>query len=146
VRFACVVHPTGAVRRAFASPLANESNVTLLPPLAHQTFVDLLMRADLVVTDSGGVQEEAETLGLPLIVVRHRTERMEAVQSGDTWLVPPERRPLLDALETSLQRAPALTVRRTIHGDGTAAVQIVEHLAELAAQSDQLVAAQPPGT
>ena len=67
--------------------LANRSNIVLIDPLDYTSFVDLLRRSYIVITDSGGIQEEAPSLGKPVLVMRERTERPEAVDAGTVQLV-----------------------------------------------------------
>jgi len=67
--------------------LANRANVHLLEPLPYVPFVDLMRRAYLLITDSGGIQEEAPSLGKPVLVLRNKTERPEAVEAGTVKLV-----------------------------------------------------------
>jgi UDP-N-acetylglucosamine 2-epimerase (non-hydrolysing) len=81
------VHPNPEVHGPATEILAGHPRVTLAPPLAYDEFVVLLSRAWLVVSDSGGVQEEAPTLGKPLLVLRENTERPEAVDAGVARLV-----------------------------------------------------------
>jgi UDP-N-acetylglucosamine 2-epimerase (non-hydrolysing) len=81
------VHPNPAVRKAAFEVLHAAPRVWLVQPLDHAEFVYLLMRAWLIVSDSGGVQEEAPSLGKPLLVLREHTERPEAVECGIARLV-----------------------------------------------------------
>lgn len=81
------VHPNPAVRAAAAATLEGAERVLLLEPLAYSDFIHLLSRAWLVVSDSGGVQEEAPTLGKPLLVLREITERPEVLEHGIARLV-----------------------------------------------------------
>ena len=67
--------------------LANLDNIILLPPLDYVPFVDLMRRAYLLISDSGGVQEEAPSLGKPTLVLRDKTERPEAVEAATAKLV-----------------------------------------------------------
>jgi UDP-N-acetylglucosamine 2-epimerase (non-hydrolysing) len=67
--------------------LANVDNVILVPPLDYVPFVDLMRRAYLLISDSGGVQEEAPSLGKPTFVLREKTERPEAVEAATAKLV-----------------------------------------------------------
>ena len=67
--------------------LGNAKNVFLIPPLDYLPFVYLMTEADLIITDSGGVQEEAPSLGKPVLVMRETTERPEAVEAGTVKLV-----------------------------------------------------------
>jgi UDP-N-acetylglucosamine 2-epimerase (non-hydrolysing) len=81
------VHPNPAVRSATREAFSGTPHVHLLEPLDYQDFVQLLSHAWLIVSDSGGVQEEAPTLGKPLLILRENTERPEAVASGVARLV-----------------------------------------------------------
>ncbi len=81
------VHPNPAVRAAAESALAGATRVLRLAPLEYPDFVELLSRAWLIVSDSGGVQEEAPTLGKPLLVLRENTERPEVLRCGIGRLV-----------------------------------------------------------
>lgn len=81
------VHPNPAVRSAADEILTGTPNVLLVPPLAYADFIHLLTRAWLIVSDSGGIQEEAPSLGRPLLILRENTERPEAVACGAARLV-----------------------------------------------------------
>ena len=100
------------------------THVHLLPPLSHEALVWLMTRARLVVTDSGGLQEEAPALGVRTLVVRRSTERPEAAAAGVAHLVPPRTRALVAAIRAALAApapAPAFPF-----GDGHASVRIGE--------------------
>jgi UDP-N-acetylglucosamine 2-epimerase len=96
VQLVCLPHPNPAARRALVEQL-RQSPARLLEPLAYASFVDLLRRAHFVVSDSGGIQEEAPALGVPVLVLREVTERPEAVESGSALLVGSSAERLLDA-------------------------------------------------
>lgn len=81
------VHPHPAVRGVFEAGLRDLANVRLVAPLPHQAFLALLMRARAVLTDSGGVQEEAPALGCPVLVLRDVSERPEGIEAGVATLV-----------------------------------------------------------
>lgn len=81
------VHPNPAVRDVTRTILSNHARIKLLAPLGYLDFIRLLAAAWLIVSDSGGIQEEAPTLGKPLLVLRENTERPEAIQSGVARLV-----------------------------------------------------------
>jgi UDP-N-acetylglucosamine 2-epimerase (non-hydrolysing) len=76
------VHPNPVVQETVRALLANRPRIYLLPPLDYQDFLGLVLGAWLLVSDSGGLQEEAPTLGKPLLVLRDETERPEALQAG----------------------------------------------------------------
>ena len=81
------VHPNPNVRGPVERWLRGRANVVLVEPLDYVPFVDLMRRAYLIVTDSGGIQEEAPSLGKPVLVLREKTERPEAVEAGTVRLV-----------------------------------------------------------
>ena len=117
----------GPVRQA----LGGIGNLHLTAPLGYLRFVQLLLRAALVITDSGGVQEEAAALGLPLLVARRASERLEAVEAGVAEMVGPDADRILDSA-SRLLRDPEAYARRArptaAFGDGRAAPRIAEAL------------------
>ena len=86
------VHPNPNVQDPVNRWLRGQPNVLLIPPLDYVPFVDLMRRAYILITDSGGIQEEGPSLGKPVLVLREKTERPEAVQAGTVRLVGTERR------------------------------------------------------
>ena len=85
VLFVLPVHPNPQVRAAL-EPLAGLPNMRLIPPLSYKSFVWLLSASHLILTDSGGIQEEAPSLGKPVVVLRDHTERPEALEAGTAIL------------------------------------------------------------
>ena len=81
------VHPNPNVQEPVRQQLGGLGNVFLLEPLDYVPFVDLMRRAWLLITDSGGVQEEGPSLGKPILVMREKTERPEAIEAGTVRLV-----------------------------------------------------------
>ncbi len=81
------VHPNPKVREHVGKRLGGVPRIQLLEPLDYVAFVDLMGRADLILTDSGGIQEEAPALGKPVLVLRDTTERQEAIEAGTALLV-----------------------------------------------------------
>lgn len=131
VRIVFPVHLNPNVRSAARSILGGVRNVQLLPPLPYLRFVRLLLSADLVVTDSGGVLEEATTLGIPTLIVRRTTERNEAIEAGVAELVPPDAEQVFRRVSLLLTDAQAYRARArpsTVFGDGRAAERIVQVL------------------
>lgn len=125
------VHPNPEVRAAVDDTLAGLDGITLLPPLDYQRLVHVMGRARLIITDSGGIQEEAPALGKPVLVLRDVTERPEAVDFGTVKLVgcDPERiiHETIRLLEDP--SAYALMAERTNpYGDGRAAERITAAL------------------
>lgn len=80
------VHLNPAVRRVVLKHLLGRPRIHLVEPLDYVTFVHLMKRASLILTDSGGIQEEAPSLGVPVVVMRETTERPEAIWAGVAWL------------------------------------------------------------
>jgi UDP-N-acetylglucosamine 2-epimerase (non-hydrolysing) len=83
----CVLHPNPAVRKSMHLVLDGEPGIRLVEPMGHRAMIDAMRGADLILSDSGGVQEEAPALGTPLLVLRAKTERPEGVASGNMLLV-----------------------------------------------------------
>ena len=133
------VHPNPAVAGPLTARLAGVANVHLLPPLGYLPFVRLLSRARLVLTDSGGVQEEAPALGVPLLVLRISSERREGVHAGAAQLVGTDARTIVRAARRLLDdpAAHAAMARvRLPYGDGHAAMRIAEVLAGVPGDAD----------
>lgn len=120
------VHPAPAVRAA-ASRLAGHPRVRLLPPLPYRRFLGEMLRADLVLTDSGGVQEEAATLGIPYLVLRRATERPEGLRGGGR-IVGTDPEEILRAV-AAVRRRDRRRGARWVFGDGRAAQRIASVLA-----------------
>jgi len=87
VHLVCTVHPNPSVSTVLQRELAGPPNISLIPPLDYLEFVAMMRRSHLILTDSGGVQEEAPTFGKPVLVLRNVTERPEAVEAGTSRLV-----------------------------------------------------------
>lgn len=125
------VHLNPNVSLPVRGMLANHDRIVLLPPLDYLQFVSLLERAYLVLTDSGGVQEEAPTFGKPVLVLRWVTERPEGIEAGVARLVGTAAQNIVGEA-TRLLRDPdayrAMAAAVNPYGDGTAARQIVKHL------------------
>ena len=125
------VHPNPHVQQAAKEMLGDVPGVELVEPQGYLPFVSLMKRADVIVTDSGGVQEEAPTFGAPILVVRETTERPEGVEAGLAELVgtDPERiaRRLGTLLTTGVRRT------RTVnpYGDGRASLRIADSLIQM---------------
>lgn len=106
----------------------NLPNVHLVPPVDYLPFVYLMMRSHLILTDSGGVQEEAPSLGKPVLVMRETTERPEAVEAGGVRLVGTDRGRILEEALLLLDRRDAyeaMSIKRHPYGDGKASQRIV---------------------
>lgn len=125
------VHLNPLVRRTVNESLRDQPSVHLLEPLDYVRFVGLLRHAYLVVTDSGGIQEEAPGLGKPVLVTRDTTERPEAIEAGTAVLVGTSAKTLVENATRLLDdRAAhaAMASARNPFGDGQAAPRILEAL------------------
>lgn len=121
------VHPNPAVRKATREVLSEHPRIRLIDPLGYADFVHLLANAWLIVSDSGGVQEEAPSLGKPLLVLRENTERPEALWSGVAKLVGSDSREFARMLEENYADESWIASVGTVanpFGDGTAAKKI----------------------
>jgi len=117
------VHPNPNVTEPVRRNLMGHPHIRLVEPLDYVSFVDLMRRAYLLVTDSGGVQEEAPSLGKPVLVLREKTERPEAVEAGTATLVGTDIGRIVGATTLLLRDAAEYERRRRIHnpyGDGQA--------------------------
>ena len=123
------VHPNPHVRETVYRRLSGLPHIHLIEPQAYVPFVALLLRAYLVLTDSGGIQEEAPSLGKPVLVMRDKTERPEAVLAGTARLVGPHRDRIVAECERLLDDAAAYQAVAHAHnpyGDGHASERIGE--------------------
>lgn len=121
------VHPNPAVGNTVNRMLGGNPQIHLIPPLDYLPFIWLMRRADVILTDSGGIQEEAPALNKPVLVLRDTTERPEAIQSGTAKLVGTDRKKIVDWTLTLLfdeQQRHAFTSAINPFGDGKAADRI----------------------
>lgn len=121
------VHLNPVVQAAAAMALSAKPNVHLLPPLDYLSFVWMMDRAHIIVTDSGGVQEEAPSLGKPVLVTRDTTERPEAVEAGTVRLVGTSPERLVEEVTRLLDDEDSYAAMATAHnpyGDGQAAGRV----------------------
>ena len=128
VEIAFPLHPDPGTAGAARKALAGLERLHLLPPLGLAAFVALMRRADLVLTDSGGVQEEAVALGRPVLVARDATERGEAVAAGAARLIGTDGERISRELAALLDGPPLFALRPDLFGDGRAASRIVAGL------------------
>ena len=127
-------HPNPAVRAQVEAGLANLSRVTVTDPLPYPALARLLSEAYLVLTDSGGIQEEAPSFGVPALVLREVTERVESLTAGCARLVGTDPALIVaEAMRLLDDRAArdAMTAAGNPYGDGNAAVRTEEAVAEL---------------
>lgn len=133
------VHMNPRVREAVGEVLTGHPRIHLIEPLGYEPFCHLMNRAHIVLTDSGGVQEEAPALGKPVLVLREDTERPEAVESGSVEIVGTSTDRIVSRTE-QLLHDPALYERmsRAVspYGDGHAAERMAEKLVAMFASGD----------
>jgi UDP-N-acetylglucosamine 2-epimerase (non-hydrolysing) len=125
------VHMNPHVVSTVQSLLGRYGNVHLLPPQNYSSFVYLMQRCHFIITDSGGIQEEAPALGKPVLVTRETTERPEAIAAGTARLIGTVPQALVDHSSLLLdepERYAAMAQARHPFGDGKAAQHIVAHL------------------
>jgi UDP-N-acetylglucosamine 2-epimerase (non-hydrolysing) len=123
------VHPNPNVQDPVQRYLARHPHVQLISPLSYVPFVDLMRRAYLLITDSGGVQEEGPSLGKPILVLREKTERPEAVAAGTVKLVGTDEQRIVRETTALLDDSGAYHQMSRVHnpyGDGHASHRISE--------------------
>lgn len=127
------VHLNPNVQKPVREILSNLSNVYLIDPLEYEKFVYLMSKSFFIITDSGGIQEEAPSLGKPVLVTRDTTERPEALQSGAVKLVGTNKNIIIkEAQNLILQKDEfeKMSKANNPYGDGKASERIVEFLKE----------------
>ena len=127
------VHPNPNVRPVMEAMLGTHPDVALIDPLDYPHFVRLLTMSDLVLTDSGGVQEEAPSLGKPVLVMRDTTERPEGVAAGTARLVGAGEDSIVSGIFTLLDDSGAYAAMARAHnpyGDGQSAARIAKVVAD----------------
>ena len=127
VRIVFPVHLNPNVRSVTAELLAGQERIELIEPLPYDAFIRLLAGASLAITESGGIQEEAPALGVPVVVIRETTERMEAVRAGAARLAGTTERRIVRTVLSELD-ARRRRRGRNVFGDGLAAERIVRIL------------------
>lgn len=125
------VHPSPFVRKPVTRLLGGQARIKLREPAGYQEFIRLLDSCYLVMTDSGGIQEEAPALGKPVLVLRDTTERPEAVEAGTSLVVGTDDQQVLKAAETLLhdeEAYQAMAQAENPYGDGRAAERVAKAL------------------
>lgn len=128
------VHRNPRVDGPARAALGKTPGVHLLGPVDYKTFCDLMSASTLILTDSGGIQEEAPSLGIPVLVLRDETERPEAVEAGVVRLVGPHRKAIVENAAELLENPKAyaaMATRVNPYGDGHASERIVAKVKEL---------------
>ena len=122
------VHLNPRVLNDVEKELKGQKNIYLLEPVNYPTMLWLMNRCDLIISDSGGIQEEAPTFNKPLIVTRQISERMEGVEAGYSFLIGPNEEEIIKKSKTLLSRPFDMKNKRNPYGDGKAAQRIVDIL------------------
>jgi len=128
------VHLNPKVLKPVHEILGEVANIQLIEPLSYPSFVWLMNQAYLIITDSGGVQEEAPSLGKPVLVMRDTTERPEAVDAGTVILVGTNQKKIIDEanmLLTNLDKYQSMSQLHNPYGDGKASKRIVDFIENL---------------
>ena len=138
-KFIYPVHLNPRVREPVNRLLGDHERIKLIEPLSYEPFVWLMDQSTVVLTDSGGVQEEAPSLGKPVLVMRETTERPEGVEAGNARLVGVGQEriafELTELLENRRLRAEMASIHNP-YGDGTASTKIADTLHRLIAPRD----------
>ncbi|MGG7035406.1 MAG: non-hydrolyzing UDP-N-acetylglucosamine 2-epimerase [Flavobacterium sp.] len=125
------VHLNPNVQKPVHEILSGIENIKLIDPLAYPAFVWLMTQSYMIITDSGGVQEEAPSLGKPVLVMRDTTERPEAVEVGTVILVGTDKNKIVSeaqSLLTDTVRYQSMTALHNPYGDGKACARIAEFI------------------
>lgn len=130
-----VLHPNPAVAGAMRALLGGRAGIRLVEPLGHADMIAAMQSADILLSDSGGMQEEAPALGVPLLVLREKTERPEGIASGNMYLVGTDQQRIVDGVVRLLDPAAraAMSRRAFPYGDGRSAPRIAGHIADFLA-------------
>jgi UDP-N-acetylglucosamine 2-epimerase (non-hydrolysing) len=122
------VHLNPHVKDVVYELLSNKRNIQLIAPVSYPAFIWLMQQSFLIVTDSGGIQEEAPSLGKPVIVTRMVSERTEGVASGFSTLVGTNATKIITAIQFNLDNFVNFSKLKNPYGDGDASKQIVNYL------------------
>ncbi|WP_292009158.1 UDP-N-acetylglucosamine 2-epimerase (non-hydrolyzing) [Chryseobacterium sp.] len=125
------VHLNPNVKKPVYDILSGIENIKLIDPLAYPAFVWLMNQSYMIITDSGGVQEEAPSLGKPVLVMRDTTERPEAIEAGTVILVGTDKNKIISeaqSLLTDTQRYQTMSALHNPYGDGKACMRIAEFI------------------
>jgi len=134
------VHANPNVQGPVQRYLAGHRNIRLVEPMSYVPFVDLMRRAYLLITDSGGIQEEGPSLGKPILVLREKTERPEAVQAGTVKLVGTEEATIVSEATRLIEDRDAYDEMARVHnpyGDGKASPRIAEAIHSFLSEKSQ---------
>lgn len=122
------VHPNPNVRDTVTELLQNHKNIFLVPPVSYPTMIWLMQKTSLIISDSGGIQEEAPAFKKQVLVTREVSERMEGVNSGFSRLVGTNTERIFTEAKNALDNPPLLSGKDNPYGDGKASERIVDAL------------------
>lgn len=125
------VHLNPNVQDLIREKLTNKKNIYLIPPSSYPAFVWLMQQSFLIVTDSGGIQEEAPSLGKPVLVTRMVSERPEGVEAGFCQIIGIEQKKIEESVEELLNNFSGFENLQNPYGQGNASQQIVDFLKNL---------------
>ncbi|WP_265535926.1 non-hydrolyzing UDP-N-acetylglucosamine 2-epimerase [Sphingomicrobium astaxanthinifaciens] len=150
IRIDVALHPNPSIAQAWAAALGGTARVRLLEAMSHRDMLLAMRDSDLILSDSGGMQEEAPYLGTPLFILRRRTERPEGIDTGQLKLIGIEREAIVREVTRFLDNADAtaaMTSAAEPYGDGRAAPRIAAIIARRlrAATSATPPRQAPPG-
>src|SRR5213075_718255 len=127
--------------------LADRDRIRLLDPLTHPQMIEAMMAADIILSDSGGIQEEAPALGVPLLVLRDKTERPEGIDRGNSRLIGTSTTRIVEEVERLLHDPAALAAmsgRSFPYGDGHAGPRIAAIIEDWLARTGAISAKSAP--
>ena len=127
------VHPNPNINKPINEALLNQNNISVIAPLDYLTFAHLMKQSYLILTDSGGIQEEAPGLGVPVLVMREVTERTEAIEQGTALMVGTDSNKIMESTTLLLENKESyeeMIKTTSPFGDGKAAQRIVNILLE----------------
>lgn len=131
VRVLCPAHPNPDIRRQVLARLDPHPRVTVTGPLDYPDLIRVLRRSALVLTDSGGLQEEAPSFANPVLVLRDTSERREAISAGRAWLVGTDTERIVANARRLLADRPSWAPDENPYGDGKAAARVLDALETL---------------
>ena len=137
VQVEVVLHPNPDLSRHIRNLLAGEAHITLRTPCRHSEMIEAMVASDLVLSDSGGIQEEAAAFGVPLLVLREKTERPEGIACGTLELVGTDPDCIVRAVRRRLS-ANARTIEALPFGDGRASERIADIIDEWLCEKGKL--------
>ncbi len=127
-------HKNAKIQKIKKPILRNKENITFLPGLDYNEFIYIMNNVDMILSDSGGIQEEAPSLGKPLLILRDSTERPEAVKSGSAMLVKPEMENILNIFNKVYfdpNKLKKMSIKRNLYGNGNSAELICKKILDL---------------